>query len=49
MSLAGVPDSIIKKMGRWKSDCFKKYIRMSKQHVSTAFKYVQDLLGNTQI
>ena len=49
LSLAGVPDSIIKKMGRWKSDCFKKYIRMSKQHVRSAFHYVRAFLDRTEI
>ena len=30
LAAAGVPDSIIQTLGRWKSDCFKIYIRLDK-------------------
>lgn len=38
LSEHGVPEHIIQKIGRWKSDCFKKYVRLSTEHIQQAYK-----------
>ena len=43
---AGVPDSVIQAMGRWRSDCYKRYIRMDdtiKRNWSSAISKVKDV------
>ena len=37
LSKAGVPEHIIQKIGRWSSDCYKRYVRLTPQHIYAAF------------
>lgn len=46
LSKAGVPEHIIQKIGRWRSDCFKKYVRMSLQHVEGAYKAIEQYVNS---
>ena len=42
LSKHGVPEHVIQKIGRWTSDCSKKYIRLSSQHIKDAYIGIQD-------
>ena len=44
LSKAGIPEHIIQKIGRWKSDCFKRYIRLSIVHIDDAYRAVTNHL-----
>ena len=37
LSKAGVPEHIIQKIGRWSSDCYTKYVRLTPQHIYAAY------------
>ena len=43
---AGIPDSVIQIMGRWKSDCYKRYIRIDdtiKRNWASAISKVKNI------
>ena len=46
MAAAGIPNYTIKKIGRWKSDCFERYIRTGVQthHAVTNVSFSLDTL-----
>ncbi|VDI33291.1 Hypothetical predicted protein [Mytilus galloprovincialis] len=40
-SSQGIEDSMIQTLGRWKSDCFKRYIRTSKLDIKSALEKIK--------
>lgn len=38
-SSKGIEDSMIQSLGRWKSDCFKRYSRTFKSDIKSAIAY----------
>ena len=45
LSECGVSEHIIQKLGRWSSECYKKYVRLTSNHVHEAFQLVRKNLN----
>ena len=44
LSKAGVPEHVIQKIGRWSSGCFKKYVRLTSEHVQSAYNAISQYI-----
>ena len=45
LSKSGVPEHVIQKIGRWASDCYKRYVKLTSHHVYTAYELISQHIG----
>ena len=45
LSKVGVPEHVIQKIGRWSSECYKKYVRLADKHITAAYNAIEQFVN----